>query len=47
MDAAAEVKKAAVITNATAHARNPCAVSRKYTSSVWMAVHFVRKRPAR
>jgi hypothetical protein len=29
MDAAAEARKAAVITTATDHARKPCAVSRK------------------
>src|SRR6185312_7465059 len=27
--------------------RKPCAVSRKYTSSLWMFAHFVRSRPAR
>src|ERR1017187_8880460 len=47
MEAAADAKKAAVITTATAHARKPWAVSRKYTSSEWMETHFVRSRPAR
>ena len=34
MEVAADAKKDAVITSPTAHTRNPCAVSRKYTSSV-------------
>ena len=34
IEAAAEAKNAAVTTRETHHARKPCAVSRKYTSSV-------------
>src|SRR5688572_28298935 len=46
-DVAAVVKNAAVRTMPTAHATNPCAVSRKKTSSVCTSTHLVRKRPAR
>lgn len=37
----------AVMTIPTAHTRNPCAVSRKCTSSVCTLAHFVRSRPAK
>ena len=43
----ADVSTAAVTRVAMAQARNPWAVSRKYTSSVWVPIQRVRKRPAR
>lgn len=47
IDAAADVRNVTLITSATAQARNPFAVSRKYTSSVWMSAHLVRNLPVR
>ena len=37
----------AVTRVATAHDRNPCAVSRKYTSSPCRLAHLTRRRPAK
>jgi membrane protein len=42
-----EVAKTATNTVASAQVRNPCAVSRKETSSVRRPIRFVRRRPAR
>src|ERR1035438_9168189 len=47
MEAAAAARKDAVITRATVQTRNPWAVSRKYTSCVWIVAHLVRSRPAK
>src|SRR5688500_4606747 len=47
IEVAADVRSAAVSTVPTAHETNPCAVSRKYTSSVCTLTHLVRSRPAR
>src|SRR5581483_6809879 len=46
-DAAAEVRNAAAITEATAQLRKPLAVSRKNTSGVCRPAHLVRRRPVR
>src|SRR5689334_22092771 len=47
IDVAVDARNATLNTSATAQATNPFAVSRKNTSSVWMSVHFVRRRPVR
>ena len=44
---AGEASKTAPSTEASAQAINPCAVSRKYTSSLCTPIHRVRSRPAR
>ena len=47
IDPMTDVSSEAVTRDATAQARKPCAVSRKYTSSVFTSPHFVLSRPAR
>src|SRR5215471_21462353 len=47
MTAAADERKAALTTTATAQAKKPFAVSRKNTSSECTLAHFVRSRPVK